>query len=101
MIISRTEATGRPVNKLWIEAGEQVKSEETSSLILSLMKGQMWALSFANSCFRYHTITSEKAWINPAMLWYQVLEGKIISDQQRLKTYYVFIIKIITNRNKK
>ena len=34
------------------------------------------------------------------MLWYQVLEGKIISDQQRLKTY-VFTIKIITNRNEK
>ena len=34
------------------------------------------------------------------MLWYQLFEGKIISKQQRLKTY-IFTIKIMTNRNQK
>ena len=34
------------------------------------------------------------------MLWYQLLESKIISNQQRLKTY-LFTIKFMTNRNEK
>ena len=45
-------------------------------------------------------ITSEKTGMSLAMLWYQVLEGKIISNQQRLKMY-IFTIKIMTNRNEK
>ena len=34
------------------------------------------------------------------MLSYQLLEGKIISNQQTLKMY-IFTIKIMTNRNEK
>ena len=42
--------------------------------------------------------TSEKVCMSLKMLWYQVLEGKIIWKQQRLKIY-IFIIKIMTIKN--
>ena len=45
-------------------------------------------------------ISSERAWICLAMLWHQVLDGKKLSNQSRLKLY-IFTIKIMTNRNEK
>ena len=41
-----------------------------------------------------------KAWMSLAMMFYQVLDGKNISNQQRLKLY-IFTVKIMPNRNEK
>ena len=40
-------------------------------------------------------ITNEKVWMRLPMLWYQLLRGEIILNQQRLKLQYFLVLLLL------